>query len=360
MQRRLKIHFKGKANTFKAGAHVGFENTLMQELNIPSLEFEDKLENIWHKIILSRCARSFEMKIAEFHCENFGKLEHEIKNIPWELYLPQNANLNINVKTEKSRLYHKRAIEECVRMNLTKNNSQFSILHSQLNINFCKDKCAIWLDLCGEPLYKRGNRFVGDAPLQETLAASILLYADFAKYEKLIDPMAGSGVFSMEAAKWISNKIILERKFDFMKMPAFREVAFNNFLSKAKPKFAGTNIKIECSDISKKAVETIFHNAGEMEHLSIKQSDFFSLPPAKNALIVLNPPYGKRLSVGAHCNVPFKGDVKSFYKEIENKIKKDFNECKAVILNPNNGQIQTYNGGLKVFLQMSEPEFTEF
>jgi putative N6-adenine-specific DNA methylase len=201
------------------------------------------------------------------------------------------------------------------------------------------------LDLCGEPLYKRGERWVEDAPLQESLAASVLLYASFAKYEKLIDPMAGSGVFSLETVKWRSASVKLERDFDFMKMPSFRKAAFNNFLRKAKPPFAGKNIEIFCSDKSEKAIKTIEHNAKDyLNDISINQADFFSLAPAQNALLVMNPPYGKRMV-----------EEKSLYKEIAKKIKKDFSKCKAVVLCPtweNMGAdylpLQTYNGGLKI------------
>jgi putative N6-adenine-specific DNA methylase len=337
-------------HTFKAGAHIGFENVLAKELSMLGIStceqqsgavcFEAKLEQVWQAIALSRCARGFEMLVSQFHSENFGKLEQKIKYIPWELYLPQEGELKINVTCEKSRLYHKGAIAERI-----KNNVNFG---GKLNVKFKDDICSVWLDLCGEPLYKRGERWVEDAPLQESLAASILLYADFAKYEKLIDPMAGSGVFSLEAAKWISNSVRLKRDFDFMKMPAFREAAFKNFLQKAAPPFAGKNIEIFCSDKSEKAIKTIKHNAKDyLNAISISKMDFFSLAPAQNALLVINPPYGKRMA-----------KEKNLCKEIAKKIEKDFRKCGAVVLCPpweNMGEhylpLQTYNGGLKIHLK---------
>jgi putative N6-adenine-specific DNA methylase len=331
---------------FKAGAHIGFEKVLAKELSMLGIStceqqsgaviFEAKLEQVWQAAVLSRCARSFEMLVSEFHSENFGKLEQKIKYIPWELYLPGEGELKINATCEKSRLYHKGAVAERI-----KNNVNFG---GKLNVKFKDDICSVWLDLCGEPLYKRGERWVEDAPLQESLAASILLYADFAKYEKLIDPMAGSGVFSLEAVKWCSSFVKLERDFDFMKMPAFREAAFNNFLQKAAPPFAGKNIEILCSDKREKAIKTIKHNAKDyLNAISISKIDFFSLAPAQNALLVINPPYGKRMA-----------KEKNLCKEIAKKIEKDFSSCGAVVLCPpweNMGEnylpLQTYNGGLK-------------
>jgi len=365
LERRIKRHIKAPIQYFRANAHVGFENTLAKELAMLGIEeceaqngvvyLKAKLENAWQAIALSRCARSFEMKIAEFHCENFKKLEHKIKSIAWELYLPQTIELKIDVKSEKSRLYHKKAIEEKVRA---------CVAGGKLCICFKNDICSVWLDLCGEALHRRGARWVEEAPMQETLSASILLRADFAKYEKLIDPMAGSGVFSLEAAKWRSSSpIILNRTFDFAKMPAFREAAFNNFLQKAKQPFAlkeHEKFEILCSDKSEKAVKTITHNIEALQatRIQIKQADFFSLPPSSNALLVLNPPYGKRL-----------GREKNFYREIAKKIEKDFSECAvAVVCMANEAatfenafkgraleRIFSYNGGVAVEIAILPP-----
>jgi len=363
LERRIKQHIKAQPHFFKASAHIGFENTLAKELAMLGIEeceiesgavyLKAKLENVWQATALSRCARGFEMKVAEFHCENFGRLEHKIKSIAWELYLPQNCGVYVKAFCEKSRLYHKGAVEERVKEWVAGKDVAGNAL-AILRVRIKNDICSVWLDLCGEPLHKRGERWVEDAPMQETLAASILLRANFAGYEKLIDPMAGSGVFSLEAAKWRSNSaVILNRDFDFAKMPSFREAAFNNFLQKAKQPFAlkeGEKFEILCSDKNKKAIETIKHNVG-MLPIHITQADFFSLPPEQNALLVLNPPYGKRL-----------GKVKNLYREIGRKIEKDFNRCAFAIVCPSDeaanfeanlgkgalDKVCSYNGGLKI------------
>jgi len=367
LERRIKQHIKAPVHSFRANAHAGFENTLAKELamlGIKECEVQNgvvclkaKLENVWQAITLSHCARSFEMKIDEFHCENFGKLEHKIKSIAWELYLPQATELKIDVKSEKSRLYHKGAIAERIRACIAECiGAADGQAVNKLYVRFQNDTCSIWQDLCGEALHIRGARWVEEAPMQETLAASILLQANFARHEKLIDPMAGSGVFSLEAAKWRSNSAItLNRTFDFVKMPAFREAAFNNFLQKAKSPFAlNENEKFEilCSDKSEKAVKTIKHNAEALNAaMQIKRADFFSLPPSKNALLVLNPPYGKRL-----------GKEKNLYTEIAKKIEKDFSECAIAVVCPASealnfenalkgrtlNKISSFNGGIKV------------
>ncbi|GHV11732.1 RNA methyltransferase [Fibrobacterales bacterium] len=408
LERRIKKHIKAPLHFFKAGAHIGFESTLARELSLlgiagaetenGAVHFNSKLETVWNAQAVSRCARNFEMQIAKFPCENFGKLEHEIKNIAWELYLPQNCEVKVKVFCKKSRLYHQGAVEERVKAIVENALSLIAPpLNSQLiTIRIENDICSVWQDLSGEPLYKRNGRFVEDAPLQETLAASILLYSDFVKFDKLIDPMAGSGVFSLEAAQYLWGKPS-ERNFAVMNTPAFREQAYNHFLKNynklvipvqtghqadrrlryvipVQTGILGTQTEdlssyFECkqiqnaqaeipactemthiitSDIDPKAVQTIKRNAevaGLENYIKPEVKDFFSLQPEKNALLILNPPYGKRMEKD-----------KKLYLEIGKKISSDFKDSSAVVLVPQNETIgknfkkvlETFNGGIKI------------
>jgi 23S rRNA G2445 N2-methylase RlmL len=141
-------------------------------------------------------------------------------------------------------------------------------------------------------------------------------------------------------------------------MAAFREAAFSNFLQKAKQPFAlkeHEKFEILCSDKSEKAVKTIKHNieALHAESVQVSRVDFFSLPPSKNALLVLNPPYGKRLI-----------REKNLYREIASKIERDFSGCAIAAVCPANeavnfenlfkgrrlDRICSYNGGMRICL----------
>ncbi|MCL2260989.1 MAG: hypothetical protein FWC15_06495, partial [Fibromonadales bacterium] len=91
--------------------------------------------------------------------------------------------------------------------------------------------------------------------------------------------------------------------------------------------------------------KTIKHNVGSLP-VQIMRADFFSLPPCQNALLVLNPPYGKRL-----------GKEKNLYREIVKKIEKDFKECSCAIVCPANESVEelncadkvySYNGGVRI------------
>jgi putative N6-adenine-specific DNA methylase len=215
-----------------------------------------------------------------------------------------------------------------------------------LYVSLIDDRCTLWLDLAGEELYKRGHeRFVNDAPLKETIAAAMLFEAistlriihhqssiiNYPLSITLIDPMSGSGTFSLEAA-YMANGFIPGKCRDFAlkHQPAFKQATWDFLIrreTRDERREKGNNIlKIVTSDISERAVEIIQHNVeccplaksttggqsttGNQAAPTItpQHRDFFSYtaaeiadacPEGSSPVIVLNPPYGKRLDFDA-------------------------------------------------------------
>ena len=352
------------------------------------VEFTAKIAEAWKAVAYSRIANRVLMHIAEFKAENFREFEKKASEIPWELFLDRNAAqsetrsntaatviqsnaiyetrgfsplvelgskeqdpvkftnaLNIHVTCKHSRLYHSDAIAE----RLYKIIEEFNATTLQnLYVNFLDDRCTIWLDLAGEELYKRGHeRFVNDAPLKETIASAMIFEAiDTVSPREitLIDPMSGSGTFSLEAA-YTANKLIpgVCRDFALKHQPAFKEATWN-FITRSVPLNdtrgdTSTSVtlnevkgpvkscnatklpfitRIVTSDISERAVSIIKHNIdccplasiapnGNLPTIAPQLRDFFSYTAKEIAdicgdsspIIVLNPPYGKRLDFDA-------------------------------------------------------------
>ena len=261
--------------------------------------------------------------------------------------------LNIHVTSKHSRLYHSDAIAERLYKIIEEvkapSQNKNRIIQQNLYVNFLDDRCTIWLDLAGEELYKRGfERFVNDAPLKETIA-SAMIFESFHILPStsycLLDLMSGSGTFSLEAA-CIANKIIpgICRDFALKHQPAFKEATWNFIirrettderrenstsahvtLCETKGPVKSCNetkhpiiTKILTSDISERAVNIIKHNiecsplaqidSNEDSPTIIPQlRDFFSYTAKEIAnacgdsspILVLNPPYGKRLDFDA-------------------------------------------------------------
>ncbi len=379
LSKRIKRHVTAIPHDFRAICHPGFEKTCEAEFralgftapakaSFGALDFTAKLNEAWKLTAFSRTCTRVVMRIESFSAENFGRFEKKSQGIPWELFFSKNSMPSIRVTSKKSRLYHTDAvaerIERIVRETLEKNGENFGEPFPQnLFVHFENDRCTLSADLAGIPLYKRGfERHVESAPIRDTLAASILLEAGLLHTNELFDPMAGSGTFSSEAALLMSGANLWRtRRFALQNAPSFRPNAWN-FMTRNTPGlklFPG--FKIHAADISKKAFETIRYNlekegaAPFLRELSesaieISQSDFFELPKTKgSSLLVLNPPYGKRISA----------DVPRLYREIGKKIRTDLSLSKAAVIVPNaeaekalglspKRKIRTLHGGLEV------------
>ena len=355
LEKRIKRQVIGKPHRFLAVAPLGFEQTLTDELNVIGIEtiidqphvtgdgkveFTAKITEAWKAVAYSRIANRILMHIDDFKAENFREFEKKASEIPWELYLGTDCVLHFHVTCKHSRLYHSDAIAERLRKIIGENDAPYS---QNLYVTLIDDRCTIWLDLAGEELYKRGHeRFVNDAPLKETIAAAMLFEAITtnivtpdsvpgpASSTTIIDPMAGSGTFSLEAA-YIANKIIPGtcRDFALKHQPAFKEATWKYITKRENSKSVALsqpnrvtlsssegskNLEIITSDISERAIEIIKHNVEcsplakiEPAPITPQIRDFFSYSAKEIAdaskeaspIIVLNPPYGKRLDFDA-------------------------------------------------------------
>jgi len=382
--KRVKRQVIGKPHRFLAVVPLGFEQTFVQEMfgssqdsityNIigdGKIEFSAKLVEAWKIVAFSRIANRVLMHISDFKAENFRDLERKACEIPWELFLPNERSVHFHVTCKHSRLYHSDAVAERLQkvieggsLPLASATSSWraatrhlavssatpsagaprnapkaeeNVLPQNLYVTLVDDRCTVWLDLAGEELYKRGHeRFVNDAPLKETIASAMLFEAistlhiihhqssiiNYPLSIALIDPMAGSGTFSLEAA-YMANGFIPGKCRDFAlkHQPAFKQATWDFLIrreTRDERREKGNNIlKIVTSDISERAVEIIQHNVEccplatvtpDGTALNPQHRDFFSYtaaeiadacPEGSSPVIVLNPPYGKRLDFDA-------------------------------------------------------------
>ncbi|MBO7104694.1 MAG: RNA methyltransferase [Fibrobacter sp.] len=371
-EKRLKRQVIGKPHRFLAVVPLGFEQTLVDELEFigqervndqgsssfdvkiagdGKVEFTAKLVDAWKIVAFSRIANRILMHIADFKAENFRELEKKAAEIPWELYLSDEKRVNIHVTCKHSRLYHSDAVAERLQKVIEGGSlplaaapagssatpsagaprnapkSEEIVLPQNLYVTLIDDRCTLWLDLAGEELYKRGHeRFVNDAPLKETIAAGMIfeaIYRAKSNLITLIDPMAGSGTFSLEAA-YMANGLIPGKCRDFAlkHQPAFKPATWDFLIrreTRDERREKGNNIlKIVTSDISERAVEIIQHNveccpladiapSANAPTINPQLRDFFSYTAKEIAelcgesspVIALNPPYGKRLDFDA-------------------------------------------------------------
>jgi putative N6-adenine-specific DNA methylase len=162
--------------------------------------------------------------------------------------------------------------------------------------------CTLYLDLSGEPLFKRGLRqSANEAPLRENLAAGMLKLSGWVPGSALLDPMCGSGTILLEAVQMALNiDPGLGRSFALQKLNNFNRQAWDQLLADSKAQQKPRQpLPIWGSDKfgdALKAARVNLQQAGYADLVQLRQADFIGLSaPAPEGVIVCNPPYGVRL-----------------------------------------------------------------
>ncbi|OYT21308.1 MAG: RNA methyltransferase [Nitrospira sp. UW-LDO-01] len=190
---------------------------------------------------------------------------------------------------------------------------------------------TFYLDTSGEPLFKRGHRLGPvEAPLRENLAAGILRLTGWTPHDLLLDPMCGSGTIPLEAALMARQAAPgIARNFGFERLLIHDATQWERQREAAKAtQVAAAPSAIYASDRDPAMVEIAqrtFRGAGIADDIRLKQSDILELSaPAAQGVMVINPPYGVRLSR--------RDELESFYPKLGDWLKQRFAGWRAYVL----------------------------
>jgi putative N6-adenine-specific DNA methylase len=384
LERRIRQQVQAREHLWRAEVHLGFQPTALREVNrlaktylteyplevqgevefsanhTEAVYWRGRLESAWVMNRYAKTIRRIYVQLSVAQITNFSSLNKHLQSIPWELWLADvsKQKLLIKVRTRQSRLYHKKAIQQRVEEFLKPLQLGGTIL-----VEFNKDQLSIWLDSSGERLSRRGyDKYVSTAPLEDTLAASLLQEGVFrstqagVSLQALIDPMAGSGSFTLESLLNSSPGEI--RSFAFMNWPSFREKHYQYICQYLPPdqKEAAVFSKYFCSDLERKNLEIIQTNLSKVQNLSspfadlvqVQQQDFFQSKAQSEAFVFLNPPYGQRLKTDS-----------GFFNDLQKHLQAAYAGCFCVIIYPadqalrkllleHKSVIRTRNAGLSV------------
>ncbi len=199
----------------------------------------------------------------------------------------------------------------------------------RLNIHIAEDKCTLSLDSSGESLHRRGYRQESvEAPLNEVLAAGMILMTGWQGETDFIDPMCGSGTLLVEAALIAHNMApgLFRKEYAFEKWPDFDSDLFDRIYNDDSGEREFTH-HIYGYDVDIKAVNTARLNvraAGLLNDITVEEADFKNFTqPKEKSIIVTNPPYGERISTP---------DLLGTYKMIGERLKHQFLNNDAWIL----------------------------
>ena len=199
----------------------------------------------------------------------------------------------------------------------------------RLHIHIADDQCTLCLDSSGESLHRRGYRQESvEAPLNEVLAAGMILMTGWHGETDFIDPMCGSGTLLIEAALIAHNMApgLFRKEFAFEKWPDFDRDLFDEIYNDDSQE-REFNHHIYGYDVDIKAVNTARLNvkaAGLSSDITVEEQDFKNFTQPKNkSIMVTNPPYGERISTP---------DLLGTYKMIGERLKHQFTGNEAWIL----------------------------
>lgn len=300
--------------------HLGYE----VQVENGRVRFQGTIEDVLETNLWLRTANRVKIVVGEFYARSFEELFEQTKALPWDEFLPLDANFPVAGKSQKSTLHNVPSVQAIVKKAIVTKLSQ--VYHRTtrlpetgavypLEVAINKDRVLLTLDTSGSSLFKRGYRVAkGGAPLKENMAAALVLLAHWYPEKPFVDPVCGSGTLPIEAAL-IGHNIA----------PGFnRDFACESF-AWVDPKLAQmvrdkadsqANYDIELDiwgyDIDGKMIEIAKQNAleaGLAASVNFKQMALKDFKTTKEyGVIVANPPYGERLSDQA--------SVRQLYKQM--------------------------------------------
>ena len=333
-----------------------------------AIEFYGDQKILYKSNVCLRTALRILKPISTFNIKDQVDLYNEVKKIKWEKIISINDTFLINSTVNNSNLFNhsqyvsqkiKDAIVDQYREKYGRRPSINKFTPTiQINAYLSGNKCQISLDSSGNSLHKRGYRVQkGNAPINEVLAAGIILLSDWDQKLIFRDPMCGSGTIIIEA-NMIYNNIapnINRKKFGFMNWNDFDNDLLKNIKFNLKKEEKNKTQIIEGFDNHFGAISSSRTNIGKAQihnDIKLKRFNFFK---QKNLVekrhVVFNPPYGERLKIIDENFYENMGDtLKKFYSNSNIWIiTSDLENIKKIGLKSSK-KIQLFNGSLECCL----------
>ncbi|WP_268225788.1 THUMP domain-containing class I SAM-dependent RNA methyltransferase [Sinomicrobium oceani] len=331
----------------------GFEDILAQELrNLGAIDIENGVRSVsfwgdkgfmYKANLCLRTALKIVKPVQSFKVRNEKELYDKMYAIPWENLMSVHETLAVDAVVHSDAFNHslyvalktKDAIVDRFR-NIRGKRPDVDLKHPDLRISvhIQKDTCTVSLDSSGASLHHRGYRTATNiAPINEVLAAGMLLLSGWDGQSDFLDPMCGSGTIPVEAAMIACNipANINRKEFAFEKWSDFDADLFEKVTDSSLNKTREFYHKIYAYDKAPSAVRKAkdnIRNANLAEYITLEQEDFFATEKNTEGKLhmVFNPPYGERLS---------NTDMERFYSSIGDTLKQGYPGTDAWLITSN-------------------------
>ena len=304
-----------------APCHFGLEAVLKKEIldlgyEISQVEdgkvtFLGDAEAICRANIFLRTTERILLKVGSFKAVTFEELFQGTKALPWEEYIPQDGRFWVKkANSIKSKLFSPSDIQSIMKKAMVERMKQgygVSVIPETgadypVRVSLYKDIVTVALDTTGESLHKRGYRkLTSKAPIEETLAAALIMLTPWNKDRILVDPFCGSGTFPIEAAMMAANmapgmnrsflsedwKQIIPRKCWYEAMDEAQEMVDDT-----------VSVDIQGYDLDPEVIKAARANAelaGVAHMIHFQQRPVAELSHPKYGFLITNPPYGERI-----------------------------------------------------------------
>ena len=276
--------------------------------------------------------------IKHFTAKNADEVYEQIKAIHWEDYLDTDKTFAVDAVVFSEEFRHSKFVSYKVKDAIVdyfreksgdRPNVRINKPDVLLNIHIAETKCTLSLDSSGESLHRRGYRQEAvEAPLNEVLAAGMILMSGWNGECDLIDPMCGSGTIPIEAALIARNIApgVFRKEFAFEKWVDFDQELFDNIYNddsqerEFKHKIYGYDNNPQANEIATRNIKA----AGVSKDVILKLQPFQQFEqPKEKSIIITNPPYGERISTN---------DLLGLYSMIGERLKHAFTGNTAWIL----------------------------
>ncbi|ALM47629.1 DNA methylase [Flavobacterium psychrophilum] len=343
----MENNYKMIAKTF-----FGFEEILAKELQVLGAQeveqgvrmvsFKGDKGFMYKANLALRTAIKILKPIYHFRAYNEQSLYKGIQGIDWSKYLNANQSFVIDVTLHSEQFNHsqfvalktKDAIVDQFRDRYGKRpNIDKDFPDLRINIHIHDDQCSVALDTSGNSLHQRGYKTATNiAPINEVLAAGMLLLSGWDGQGDFMDPMCGSGTILAEAAMIACNipANINRKEFAFEKWNDWDNDLFDMIVDSLMKKVREFHYTIKGYDKAPSAVmkaKDNIQNANLEDYVTITQADFFTTEKETRGPLhmVFNPPYGERLDI----------DLERFYREIGDTLKQSYPGTNAWFITAN-------------------------
>jgi putative N6-adenine-specific DNA methylase len=353
----------------------GLEEALFHELKALGAEklqllnravsFEGNEDLIYRANYCCRTALRILKTIHTFDLKKQDDLYDRVTGIPWEDFIEADKTMAVDAVIHDSvftnsqyvALKTKDAVVDRLR-NLWGVRPSINLDHPDLriHIHINKETCTVSIDSSGQSLHKRGYRqSTGAAPLNEVLAAGMVILTGWDKRSPFIDPMCGSGTLLIEAAMLAQNipPGYFRKEFGFQSWKTFDPELWHSIRESENAKISRQALLIKGSDMAPRVIKAAGENirfAGLQDVIRLEVCPFDkSVPFNEKGIVLMNPPYDERMHLE---------DIITFYKSIGDVLKKkytgyeawvissDLNALKFIGLHPSK-KITLFNGPLE-------------